>query len=182
MNGAGKDQKNDAEDEEGNGEGVAGPSDYWRRTPSPPPAWRQAAADPWDGDITEGNYDIWINANAVNGIDDGPAPLTPPFQMDEPGEDEGEERVRGVETPELDEREYEKRMRDIMRPPDSPSGSNSSARERRIRNGGRNGDKEGGGYSKAYREVMEKDPELVSLQEDEGTLEFPQRVSLSFAE
>ena len=54
----------------------------------------------------------------------------------------------------------------------------------REANGGRNGELEGergaGRYVKAYRDVMEKDPE-TSLLEDEETLEFPQRVRVDLA-
>lgn len=134
------------------GEGEAGPSDYWRRTPSPvspPAAWREASTEAWPEDLEDGNYDVWMVTDRQD------AGVTPwdSVETDSPG----------LEAQRVDEREYEKRMRDIMRSPSPSERSVNSARDRRIKNG----------YAEAYRDIMDKDP--VALEDT--SLEFPQRVS-----
>jgi hypothetical protein len=69
----------------------AGPSDYWRRTPSPegplspPPAeWKQMNRMVWNGDVEDGEADEW-----------SPGLRTPPFPGDD--EEEFEKRLEGLD-------------------------------------------------------------------------------------
>ena len=115
----------------------AGPSDYWRRSPSisdsqlspPPAAWRQASSETWPGDPEDGPSDVWTGRElAAPSEADGMAPApdgrngyTTPTRsyLNTPSG-----------TPGLnDEVEYENRMRAILQPPSLANGHSEEPRQ-----------------------------------------------------
>jgi hypothetical protein len=92
---------------------VAGPSDYWRRSPSPdaplispPQQWREAGTEAWPEDLEDGPYDEWTS-------DKGSGNTAHPNGN---GNSNGYKTEREPVSPDLrDEMEFSKRLEEIRR-------------------------------------------------------------------
>ena len=153
----------------------AGPSDYWRRPPSPtgsvatpPTGWKDSIQTPWSDDPEDGPADVWSAYPTSPDVHSFPTPRLNP----------------SAATPDADqdEDEYHRRLRDVFqnRPlatvvsgddaaedwDDSASGRVSSPSRQR-------------GYDAEFRNVMGRYDEKEDLpgvgEEEFGTLGFPER-------
>jgi hypothetical protein len=186
------------------GNADAGPSDYWRRTPSPPTDWRQASTEARPEEVEQGNYDEWRPQDTWRPHDSpGLGPFTPPFKMVRTGDGEAasdahsggvDQGAGAIGTPDvIDEGAYQKRMMDVFQAgtPDSPRsrhalaepdiGSPTPSVLRGLGARTKVGERGQSVYEAAYREALgERDSEKGGIGEEEfGTLEFPQRVSVA---
>ena len=128
----GHDNGDDTDGLDGDSETEAGPSDYYRRSPSPqspPSGWRTASSDIGDHDDMnmDGPRDEWTAANVWVDSDPGTPRNGPAAE-----EVEDEEVMEGDDSMSVDMIEYQKRIRQVLNGSRSPRQDSEETEEEGI--------------------------------------------------